>query len=145
VNSQFKILIIDDEIELTEILSSILSKDDRFIKTAHSGMSAFEITQVYTFDLIICDLSMPQMSGISFFEKAREIQITCPVIFLTGHYDHFSEAINLDKYGVYLFGKTQLHSLMKKVDELIESPPSNYSLTHIESAIATLSSLKARS
>lgn len=71
MNSPFKILIVDDEVELTEILSTIIAKEDRKIEIALNGKLALEKTQSTKFDLIICDLSMPQMSGTAFFEKAR--------------------------------------------------------------------------
>ncbi len=144
MNSPFKILIIDDEVEITEILSTLLAKEDRIIEVAMNGKSALEQTQAITFDLIICDLSMPQMSGTAFFQKARDLKLLCPVIFLTGHYDHYSEAINLDKYGVSIFGKTQLQSLLKKVDAIITQPKTDYIIDDINAAVTTLLGLKGR-
>lgn len=144
MNSPFKILIVDDEVELTEILSTIIAKEDRQIEVALNGKLALEKTQTTTFDLIICDLSMPQMSGTAFFEKARGLKVTCPFIFLTGHYDHLSEAVNLDKYGVSIFGKTQLQSTIKQIDIILAQANNNFITDDISDAIKALLSLKGR-
>ncbi|MFP5491207.1 MAG: response regulator [Bacteriovoracia bacterium] len=144
MNSPFKILIVDDEVELTEILSTIIAKDDRQIEVALNGKLALEKTQSTTFDLIICDLSMPQMSGTAFFEKARAQKVFCPFIFLTGHYDHLSEAVNLNKYGVSIFGKTQLQSMIKQIDIILAQANNNFITDDISDAIKALLSLKGR-
>lgn len=144
MNSPFKILIVDDEVELTEILSTILAKDDRMIEVALSGLLALEKTQETHFDLIICDLSMPQMSGSAFFSKAREQKVLSPFIFLTGHYDHYCDAINLGPYGVMIFGKTQLQSLIKKIDEFIKQPKTEIITDDISPVTKALLALNGR-
>jgi hypothetical protein len=87
---------------------------------------------------------MPQMSGTAFFEKARGLKVTCPFIFLTGHFDHLTEALNLEKFGVSIFGKTQLQSLIKQIDIILAQTNYQFVSDDISAVTKALLSLKGR-
>ena len=57
-----RVLIIDDDERLRDVLSLVLS-DECEVTTAASGAEAFEHLERATFDVIVCDLSMPRMGG----------------------------------------------------------------------------------
>ena len=77
-----RILIVDDEQEIAELISDVL-KDECFDTIiANSGASAIEIVKNNQIDLILLDIMMPEMSGIETCKKLREIT-SCPIIFVT--------------------------------------------------------------
>ena len=78
-----RILIVDDEEDLCEILQYNLSNDGFYTEIAHSAEEALTL-QIGDFDLIILDVMMGAMSGFKFADKLRkEMKIDIPVIFLT--------------------------------------------------------------
>ena len=77
-----RILIVDDEQEIAELISDVL-KDECFDTIiANSGTSAIEIVKNNQIDLILLDIMMPEMSGIETCQHLREIT-SCPIIFVT--------------------------------------------------------------
>lgn len=83
-NHALRILIIDDE----EMLASALARSlkDHTVQTANRGMKALELAAVTRFDLVLCDLIMPEMSGKEVFEalKAIDPTISGRFVFMTG-------------------------------------------------------------
>lgn len=77
-----KILIIDDENQITRVLRRSLTAHGYEVRTAADGVSALDTFQDFAPDLIITDLSMPEMSGIELCKKVREIS-EIPVIVLS--------------------------------------------------------------
>jgi Response regulators consisting of a CheY-like receiver domain and a winged-helix DNA-binding domain len=78
-----KILIVDDEEDLCEILQYNLSNEGYYTEIAHSAEEALKRT-LGNFDLILLDVMMGPMSGFKFADKLRkELEIEIPVIFLT--------------------------------------------------------------
>jgi two-component system alkaline phosphatase synthesis response regulator PhoP len=78
-----RILIVDDEEDLCEILQYNLSNEGYYTEIAHSAEEALKRSPE-TFDLVLLDVMMGEMSGFKFADKLRkEMKITIPVIFLT--------------------------------------------------------------
>jgi len=78
-----RILIVDDEEDLCEILQYNLSNAGYNTEVAHSAEEAIK-RQIGNFDLILLDVMMGAMSGFKFADKLRnEMEITVPIIFLT--------------------------------------------------------------
>jgi Response regulators consisting of a CheY-like receiver domain and a winged-helix DNA-binding domain len=78
-----KILIVDDEEDLCEILQYNLSNEGYYTEIAHSAEEALK-RALGDFDLILLDVMMGPMSGFKFADKLRkELEIEIPVIFLT--------------------------------------------------------------
>lgn len=86
----YKILTVDDEAEILEILDIALSQDYHMFK-AQSGQEALDILSSEEVDLIIADQRMPGMTGIEFLEKSLEYNPRIIKILLTGYTD--SEAL----------------------------------------------------
>ena len=87
------VMAIDDVLENLEILEAILEDTYHVIKVT-GGLEAFELLDNGANpDLILLDLSMPDMDGFEFLEKMRENEnyVGIPVIFVTGYNDSFSE------------------------------------------------------
>jgi DNA-binding response OmpR family regulator len=78
-----RILIVDDEEDLCEILQYNLSNEDYYTEIEHSAEEALK-RPLGNFDLILLDVMMGPMSGFKFADKLRkELKIDIPVIFLT--------------------------------------------------------------
>jgi two-component system, OmpR family, alkaline phosphatase synthesis response regulator PhoP len=78
-----RILIVDDEEDLCEILQYNLSNEGFYTEVAHSAEDALKL-QVAEFDLILLDVMMGAISGFKFADRLRkELNIEVPVIFLT--------------------------------------------------------------
>ena len=99
-----RILIIEDEEPIRRVLVRILSEEDRQyeIKEAIDGKKGFNILEKETFDLVLCDIKMPNMDGIEVLQKANSKKISTPFIMLTGH-GNVETAVEAMKLGAYDF------------------------------------------
>ena len=82
------LLIVDDEIEILEWLQELFTYDfDREIGvyTAKSGKEALELLNQVRLDVVLTDIKMPGMDGITMFEKIKENWPKCKTVFLTGY------------------------------------------------------------
>lgn len=79
------ILIVEDEEDMRDYLGELLS-DDYTVALASQGQEAIHLLETKEIDLIISDISMPEMDGFEFLHQLREeLQQLMPVLFLTGH------------------------------------------------------------
>jgi CheY-like chemotaxis protein len=78
------ILVIDDDPIVTRMLSRVLS--GHVVQVANTGQSALERLRDQSFDLILCDLTMPGMSGIELYKaiRASSVAVADRVVFMTG-------------------------------------------------------------
>ena len=80
------ILVIDDDTAITDLIKTVLEKDGFTVLEAHSGMEGIEIAAKKKPDLIIMDITMPDMDGYAATEKLKSDDKlkNIPVIFLSG-------------------------------------------------------------
>jgi CheY-like chemotaxis protein len=78
------ILVIDDDPVVTRMLSRVLAGHN--VVVSHSGLDALERLRQASFALILCDLTMPGMSGMVFYDAVREIssELARRIVFMTG-------------------------------------------------------------
>lgn len=79
------LLLIDDEVELSESMKELLEDEAHEIFIAQNGMEALHIMENFRIDCVVSDIKMPVMDGITFIQKARERGHEQPIIFFTGH------------------------------------------------------------
>jgi DNA-binding NarL/FixJ family response regulator len=79
-----RILVVDDEPELLEILGEWFACCGTHIQTASDGFQAVALARQTPFDVIITDLKMPGMDGLQLLSIVKELDPTVEVIFLTG-------------------------------------------------------------
>lgn len=77
-----RILVVDDEVEIADLIALYLRNDGFEVTVCHSGEEAFAALQAHTPDLAILDVMLPDMSGFDILKKLRE-QYFFPVIMLT--------------------------------------------------------------
>ena len=92
MESKKRILVVDDEQHITMVMRSGLTKHGYDVRVAAEGESALELFQLWTPDLVITDLSMPNMDGLEVCRRLRAIS-TVPIIVLSVKGD---EAVKID-------------------------------------------------
>jgi len=83
---QMRILVVDDSEDTVEMLRRLFEMDGATVSTAAGGAEALEIIREKDFDVILSDISMPEMDGFEFLRRLREIPVKrdVPVMALTG-------------------------------------------------------------
>ena len=117
-----KILIIDDDIEMAEIMGEMLKKRNHEVILAHDGLRAIEKSNQEKIDLILLDIRMPFFSGFWFCDafKQRPQTKNIPVVVVSA----LTEREDIEKaYSVgasaYLKKPFQAKELLEVVDKLI--------------------------
>ena len=102
VFSQKRLLIIDDEENMRHMLSSMLKKSGYRVSTASNGSEALDMVDQTLYDFILCDLKMPGMSGMEFFEAARD-KLWASTVIMMSAYGSIDTAVEAMKKGAYDF------------------------------------------
>jgi signal transduction histidine kinase len=87
-----RILVVDDQPAIREIVSAYLAEDQHIVETAVDAREAMEKFRADRFDLVITDRAMPQVSGDDLAASIKEVQPREPVIMLTGFVDLINES-----------------------------------------------------
>jgi len=80
-----RILVVDDEESIREFLTILLEKEGYLVATAESVASGKRQIEDGSFDLVMCDLKLPDGSGLEVLEEARRRQVDWPFIIITAH------------------------------------------------------------
>ena len=81
-----RILVVDDEPDVAEFVELVLQAGGHKVETVHSGRAALERLGREAYDLIVCDLHMPDMDGRGIYEAVRHGPAPCPaVLFVSGY------------------------------------------------------------
>lgn len=137
-----RILIVDDEEDLCEILRFNLEAEGFLVETAHSAEEALALDTRY--DLMLLDIMMERMSGIEMVEHMRAEGDNTPVIFLTALGDHDAQlrgfSVGADDYIAKPFSFDTVLARVKAVlrRTSLASPASSVSLTRREQLILDL-------
>jgi DNA-binding response OmpR family regulator len=94
-NTKKKVLIIEDSKSYLWIISEALTKEGFVVATAEDGQAGFDVAIKEKPDLILLDITMPKMDGITVAKKMKEAGVQAPIIFLTNMSDvkHISDAV----------------------------------------------------
>ena len=84
MNTQFKVLIADDEVLIADTLGLILRQGGYQSRVVYSGTAALRELLSFRPELLISDVIMPDMSGIDVAIRARELLPGCAVLLLSG-------------------------------------------------------------
>jgi len=96
-----RVLIVDDEQSVRDLVAKTLTMADYDVDTAPDGPSALDRMRTTEYDLLITDLKMPGMDGLSVIREVRQRSTELPIIIITGYSTEASaiEAINLGVSG----------------------------------------------
>ncbi len=116
------ILIVDDDKVLLKTISKMLKSDKHIILTAPNGKKGLSKLRANKVDLIISDQSMPEMNGLEFLRRVKELNPEIPRIMLTA-YDDIEVALEaINEVGIYNFilkpcNKIDLDLIVKRAIE----------------------------
>jgi two-component system KDP operon response regulator KdpE len=112
---QHKILVVDDDPQITRALRAILSGHSYNVKTASDGDEALEVMRIWAPDLVITDLSMPNMGGLELCRRIRNKSIV-PIIVLSVRDEEKTKVEALD-YGAddYVTKPFNMNELMARI------------------------------
>lgn len=96
------ILVIDDERPIRNTLKEVLEYEKHEVDLAEDGISGLELLKTKSYNIILCDIKMPQMDGLEVLEKIIEEQYDTQVIMITGH-GTVDTAVEAIKKGAYDF------------------------------------------
>ena len=95
-----RLLVIDDEVSILRAFERAFADEHTVVTTAKSGSEGEELFLTSKPDVVVLDLSLPDVSGIECFKRLRAIDARIPVIFITGH-GTVETAIEATKLGAY--------------------------------------------
>ena len=99
-NLQIKILIVDDDKVIADILNDLFADTQRLVDVCYDGLAAIESIQKSFYDLILVDLIMPKVGGLDILKYAKKTNPNVIVIIITG-YASLETAITAIREGAY--------------------------------------------
>ncbi len=115
------ILICDDEPLAVERLSRLVSQlGHHVVATAQHGKQALELVQIYEPDVVLLDIQMPEMDGLSCAQQLSQLNPMPAVIFCTAYDEHALQAIQSQAQGYLLkpIAKAELQHVLDNVTKL---------------------------
>lgn len=97
-----KILIIDDERSIRRTLKEILEFENYTVDVVEDGITGINEAKANNYDVIFCDIKMPQMDGIEVLTKLKNDGLETPIIMISGH-GNIETAVESIKNGAYDF------------------------------------------
>jgi serine/threonine protein kinase len=91
-----RILLVDDDPELRNLLNGWLVSEDYQVQTAENGLTAWQSLQNQEYDLVILDWDLPDLKGIDLLRMYRAGGGNTPVLFLTGREEVDDKSLGLD-------------------------------------------------
>ncbi len=116
-----RILIVDDEVKLVKKLKKLLEKDGFEIETAGNGKEALEVIRTSApLDVIISDIRMEKMDGLTFLKQVHQDGLDVGVIMITGYgdMDTFLESLY---FGAFQYIQKPVHydTLLETINKLL--------------------------
>lgn len=101
VHDHPRVLVVDDEASIRELLTRTLALTEYDVEAVADGQAGLERLRLAPYDLLIADLRMPGMDGLTLIREARRLQPSLPIIIITGYSTESSaiEAVNLGVVG----------------------------------------------
>ena len=97
-----KILVIDDERAIRNTLKDILEYEKYQVELAANSNLALEMVKNNEFDIILCDIKMPEMDGLELLPHLLKVQPDTPIVMISGH-GNIDTAVEAIKKGAYDF------------------------------------------
>ncbi|MBS3758276.1 MAG: response regulator [Desulfobacterales bacterium] len=113
-----KILLVDDEIVFTKNMAKLLEEREYRVSAVNSGDAAIKALEADDFDVVVLDLKMPGMDGITTLREIKKLGLFTETLILTGHgsIDTALEAIKIGAYD-YLTKPCEIDELVEKLED----------------------------
>ena len=92
----YKVLIIDDEEMMRNLLVSLFSEHGHNYETAQDGIEALEKIKKNSFDAVVTDIAMPHMDGITLTKELAKLNSNLPIMIMTGYADEHSAKLAIE-------------------------------------------------
>jgi DNA-binding NtrC family response regulator len=127
-----RILVVDDEKSIRNAMKNILEYEGYEVMLAENGKDALDVAETSGFDVIFCDIKMPEMDGIEILDKLQEKHPEIPVIMISGHgtidavvecikkgaYDFIEKPLDLNRILISLRNATEKTELVRETKTL---------------------------
>lgn len=123
-----KILLVEDDELVAEVLQKALITQHYLVDYANDGQAGWELAQAYEYDLILLDLMLPKLDGISFCRQLRQEGDRTPILLLTAHDTSTNKVMGLDAGADdYVAKPFDLHELLARIRALLRRSSSTLS------------------
>lgn len=123
-----RVLVVEDEEAVREFVSRVLTMHGHNVLIANDGAAAVELMAHHHFDLLLSDIAMPMMDGISLALKVRAERPHIPILLMTGFADERQRAHNLSLLIEGLLTKPfNMEQLLSAVDKALGKETFGYS------------------
>ncbi len=116
-----KILIVEDDTLLATTLSDYLIDEGYIVYLAEDGLEGYQLTEKYQPDLVVCDINMPKMDGLSMLKKIRsnEWGEKLRIMMLTNYNDEYKvlEALKNSVFNYLVKSDWELEKVVEKIKE----------------------------
>ncbi|MGN0191557.1 MAG: sigma-54-dependent transcriptional regulator, partial [Candidatus Cryptobacteroides sp.] len=123
-----KILVIDDERPIRSLMKEILDDEGYVTDVAEDGEVGMQMAEKERYDVIFCDIKMPNLSGEEVLESLKEKGVDSPVVMISGHgdidtavkcikrgaFDFLSKPLDLNRILITIKNATDKSNLMKE-------------------------------
>ncbi len=116
-----KILVVDDEVDILDLLKYNLEKEGYQVKTAENGIDGVEVARKFVPDLILLDIMMPDQDGVETCRQLREVKDLSNsfIIFLTARVEEYSEVAAFENGADdYLTKPIKPRALMSRINAI---------------------------
>ena len=137
-----KILLVDDEAVFTKNMSKLLANRGYVVTAVNSGDAAIQVMEEKDFDVVVLDLKMPGMDGLTTLKEIKNLGLFTETLLLTGHgsinsaleaiklgaYDYLTKPCEIDELVAKIEGAWEKKDVKakkdmnEKIDRLVESP-----------------------
>lgn len=91
-----KILIVEDDFRIANNLAQFMRSNNHVVEIAYDGETGYDLAEIGNYDLIILDLSLPKMDGITVCQKLRQNQCQSLILMLTARDTNLDQVTGLD-------------------------------------------------
>ena len=143
-----RILLVDDEVVFTKNMAKLLTNRGYVVTPVNSGDGAIRELEENDFDVVVLDLKMPGMDGITTLKEIKKLGLFTETLILTGHgaidtaleatkfgaYDYLTKPCEIDELVAKIEGAwekkddAQKDDIQEKIKKVVESPSSAFSL-----------------
>ncbi len=140
-----RVLVVDDEQSIREFLEIMLKREKYEVTTAANGSKALRLLEKESFDMVITDIQMPQVSGMDLLEKVKNMNPNIIVIMITaygstesaveamklGAYDYITKPFKIDELKIIIRKAFDTQMLKQENIQLKKALESKYSFQNI--------------